>query len=613
MNHDDYKFTSVDEFIKSNKPFPLKRHWFTDKEINGMFKKLQKYDYRKRLTSNQSYTIRNLNIHKLHLLFIGHPLLLEHYPKDYNDFEQLSDMFQEKERMKCRVTTNLSPYEFYKNIENKKKIATYCLQKYKLITPFNIRESIYNLTKECTSFKPQNIVAIIKFFNSKSVLDISAGWGDRLIGSMACGVEYFGTDPNSNLFPNYNKMIEFFKYPKNKITIVNSPFEDAKIPKNRKFDLIFTSPPYYDLEKYTNQNTQSIARYPSEDKWFTGFLTPAIKKAWSHLNEDGYMVLVINQKQKQETYIQRMIDFVYNSIPNSHYYGVISYTKKDNPLKNPQPMFIWRKNSKNVPNELYNPPVIITPIKYKSKTFNVFRDDFLIGGTKQRGVVPFLEKTRQIEYVYSGPVYGYAQIALAYGAKLARKRGVLFLEKKEPRHPFTSYADSFGSVDIHEFPPPDNHLKAIQKKGEDYVKSKSPNTTLNIPFGLYDPLYNQIFCDNIKKALPQSVLTSPPKRIWLVVGSGTVLRILTKIFPDSEFHVVQVGKKVWDDQIEYENSKGDKKKAKLYISPQRFQNVAHKQPPYPTVKTYDAKLWYFVEQFGESGDYIWNVGGDIDF
>jgi hypothetical protein len=67
---------------------------------------------------------------------------------------------------------------------------------------------------------------------------------------------------------------------------------------------------------------------------------------------------------------------------------------------------------------------------------------------------------------------------------------------------------------------------------------------------------------------------------------------------------VQVGKKIWPDQLE-EN------RTTLYISEERFTEKALIQPDYPTVSTYDAKLFTFFLKYGLDGDYIWNVGKDL--
>ena len=48
-------------------------------------------------------------------------------------------------------------------------------------------------------------------YKPSCILDFCAGWGGRLIGACALNVpEYIGIDINSNLEPDYNKIIEFF-------------------------------------------------------------------------------------------------------------------------------------------------------------------------------------------------------------------------------------------------------------------------------------------------------------------------------------------------------------------------------------------------------------------
>ena len=67
--------------------------------------------------------------------------------------------------------------------------------------------------------------------------------------------------------------------------------------------------------------------------------------------------------------------------------------------------------------------------------------------------------------------------------------------------------------------------------------------------------------------------------------------------------MVQVGKTISPKLIEcYKIKSGN-----IFISPEKFEEPAHILPPYPSVDTYDAKLWQFVLKYGKSGDYIWNV------
>ena len=50
--------------------------------------------------------------------------------------------------------------------------------------------------------------------------------------------------------------------------------------------------------------------------------------------------------------------------------------------------------------------------------------------------------------------------------------------------------------------------------------------------------------------------------------------------------------------------------ATLHVAPEKFWETAISQPPYPSVSSYDAKLWQFVEQHGMEGDFVWNVAAN---
>ena len=89
--------------------------------------------------------------------------------------------------------------------------------------------------------------------------------------------------------------------------------------------------------------------------------------------------------------------------------------------------------------------------------------------------------------------------------------------------------------------------------------------------------------------------------VWLVAGSATLVNILYNIFPRARFEIVQVGKKIWDDQINA--------RTKIHVAPEAFYDTTLAAPPYPSAEKYDAKLWQFVTAGGASGDIIWNVAG----
>jgi len=61
-------------------------------------------------------------------------------------------------------------------------------------------------------------------------------------------------------------------------------------------DLVFTCPPYFDLEIYCNEDTQSVISYKERSKWLNGFLKTLAIKSYNCLNSNGKAIFVIDSK-----------------------------------------------------------------------------------------------------------------------------------------------------------------------------------------------------------------------------------------------------------------------------------------------------------------------------
>jgi 16S rRNA G966 N2-methylase RsmD len=211
------------------------------------------------------------------------------------------------------------------------------------LTPHNIRETIYNHTIECSNHNPGIIKWFINHFKSKRILDMSSGWGDRLLGAMSCNIDlYYGVDPNSCLHPNYKKMIEFFKPQlvnlKVQIEIYELPFEKAKLQDNF-YDLMFTSPPYFDIEIYDSNSETQSTHNKNESEWYNNYLKVWINLIYKALKNGGIMAFNINQF-RHHNFVQWLI----NDLRKDNkwkFLGTIGYTGKV--IKNVQPIFLWKK------------------------------------------------------------------------------------------------------------------------------------------------------------------------------------------------------------------------------------------------------------------------------
>ena len=69
-------------------------------------------------------------------------------------------------------------------------------------------------------------------------------------------------------------------------------------PDKESLDLCFTSPPYFDTEKYSDEETQSYVKFSTQDDWVDGFLRKTIENCYTGLKEGGYMLYNIANTSK---------------------------------------------------------------------------------------------------------------------------------------------------------------------------------------------------------------------------------------------------------------------------------------------------------------------------
>lgn len=131
--------------------------------------------------------------------------------------------------------------------------------------------------------------------NSAKVLDISAGFGGRLVGAMSSKYNYYyiGIDPSTKAVESLEQIRKFLKV-EDRVKIIGLPFEDTdNILENDYYDICFTSPPYFKKEIYSDEDTQSCNRYSDIESWKNGFLKKSFEIIWRKLKEGSYMLINI--------------------------------------------------------------------------------------------------------------------------------------------------------------------------------------------------------------------------------------------------------------------------------------------------------------------------------
>ena len=165
-----------------------------------------------------------------------------------------------------------------------------------------LRQSIkiYSGTQSVSNFRPTAAKLIYEKFGGDGVIrDMSCGWGGRLLGFLSASntKHYIGTEPSTKTYEGLLQMSKEFSYINKKIDIYKQGSEDF-VPKKESIDLCFTSPPYFDTEKYSDEETQSYIKFPSNDEWVNGFLKKTIEHCYYGLKNNGYMLMNIANTPK---------------------------------------------------------------------------------------------------------------------------------------------------------------------------------------------------------------------------------------------------------------------------------------------------------------------------
>jgi len=161
----------------------------------------------------------------------------------------------------------------------------------RLLRPTQLRTALELVTGEnVTNFKAQNAKAIAEHLCPVlwgNVYDYSCGYGGRLlgIGSSNFKYKYIGVEPNTETVNYLNYLNDIIDEATGvRGTIIQSVSEQYQ-PDD--IDLAFSSPPYFNLEKYSNEETQCMVQFKTEDEWFEGYVAPTMENIKRGLNNDG--------------------------------------------------------------------------------------------------------------------------------------------------------------------------------------------------------------------------------------------------------------------------------------------------------------------------------------
>lgn len=147
-----------------------------------------------------------------------------------------------------------------------------------------------------SNYRPMVAKAVMaKYSQEGPVVDFSAGYGGRLLGALALNKAYIGIEPNSGQIVGFQRMMETLrrlKFSLPKVEILNGGAErEMPALQAKSADLVFSSPPFFNWERYSESSNQSFKRFPDYELWRSNFLEPVIAESHRILKKHGHLAL----------------------------------------------------------------------------------------------------------------------------------------------------------------------------------------------------------------------------------------------------------------------------------------------------------------------------------
>jgi len=229
------------------------------------------------------------------------------------------------------------------------------------------------------------------------------------------------------------------------------------------------------------------------------------------------------------------------------------------------------------------------PIIKNHEGVRVVRED-LITGTKVRGASALISNIENNTLVYVQPRVGLAGVSLLDVAEKYNKKVVLFMPSSKKISDHQACCIERGAQPIfHRIAAMPNLNKIAQRWAKD-------NNAYFIPLGLKHEL---VTAGIIKTALK----IKAPKKCYIAISTGVLSRALQIAWPKTEFISVAVSRNLKDGELGRSNVVSE---PLVFQKQEKDDNL----PPFPTVPTYDGKVWKYIPKNTNEDILFWNVGAE---
>lgn len=252
-----------------------------------------------------------------------------------------SEYFPNRYRARHHAT-KLSAFEAWFDTDALQKAVRLQLDSGHPVTSSRVLRAVVMYQRTPSVFRPVVARYIYQTYAyGKVVWDPCSGFGGRLMGACSAGVStYIGTDIEPETVSGNERLANALGFEDQCRLVVS----EAETFDPGPVDLVFTSPPYFNLEEYGTFSAADMAKYSSPQSWFHGFLAPVVQTSFHRLSSGGHLILNLPCKPVQGSRLDLLA---------SEYAKELGLVKerilwmplrsRKGPLKG-EPLLVWRKN-----------------------------------------------------------------------------------------------------------------------------------------------------------------------------------------------------------------------------------------------------------------------------
>ena len=166
---------------------------------------------------------------------------------------------------------------------------------------------------EISVFHPALTSMLYQWFTPMGghILDPFAGGSTRGIVAGMLGLKYTGVELRTEQVQENRKQAEQIIHEMSDMSVSTLKETPPKwicgnsenldnYAKGKKFDLIFTCPPYYDLEQYTQDDARDLSRCKTYGDFMSRYES-IFRQAFGHLNENRFVVVMVGEARDKNT------------------------------------------------------------------------------------------------------------------------------------------------------------------------------------------------------------------------------------------------------------------------------------------------------------------------